>query len=407
MESAWLRDKWTSDLEVVLSSPALSGTQRDTLRRLDALLQRRGIALCTRHFYAANARRLARFLNKPFEEATREDLEGFVDETSKRSAAGTVLCVKRFLKAFYQLLLAPDFGQQPPALVAWIRLRQAYGVSKLPQDLLKPAEILRLADATTHPRDRALIMVLYDSAARVSELISARIGDVETDAYGARLVLRGKTGTRYVRLLHSVPDLLAWINCHPFKHDQQAPLFISWGHQNRYRALLYDGVYKVLRNAVKLAALEKRVHPHLFRHSRLTELAKFLSEAKLKVFAGWAGNSSMARIYVHLSGDDVDRALLEEAGLLKNEGTQQAIDPLAPRVCLRCKTKNSATARHCDRCMVLLDEKELLCLADVQDKLIRNLPLLERIAKDPRIRELLGENLKADRVSGPSTVPQD
>lgn len=48
------------------------------------------------------------------------------------------------------------------------------------------------------------------------------------------------------------------------------------------------------------------------------ELAKTLSESELKVFAGWTAHSPMAKLYIHLYGDDVDRKMLEKVGFLKD-----------------------------------------------------------------------------------------
>ena len=65
--------------------------------------------------------------------------------------------------------------------------------------------------------------------------------------------------------------------------------------------------------------IKKKIYPHLLRHSRLTELAKELTEQELKVFAGWVAGSNMAQIYVHLSGSDVSNKLLSNAGLIDTE----------------------------------------------------------------------------------------
>ena len=43
-------------------------------------------------------------------------------------------------------------------------------------------------------RDRALVAVAWDSAARISELLDINIGHVNFDRYGAVISVSGKTG---------------------------------------------------------------------------------------------------------------------------------------------------------------------------------------------------------------------
>ncbi|MBI4392576.1 MAG: tyrosine-type recombinase/integrase [Euryarchaeota archaeon] len=393
MDAPWLEEQRQRDLERELAPQHFSKEQYETLTRLDRRWATNGLAQRTRELKAKMARQFARFLKKPFEDATREDIETFLAQVTPTSAVNTQENVKRFLKSFYKDLLAPEEDRHPK-LVSWIKLRNPFKSSKLPKDLLTLDEVKRIAAATTHLRDRALVLILYETAARASELIAARIGDVTFDQYGARITLSGKTGERKVRLINSVPDLQAWLETHPSKEDPEGPLFVSWGAQNRYQALLYTGVWRIVYNACKLAGINKHVHPHLFRHSRLTELAKQLSEAELKVFAGWAGGSQMAKVYVHLGGDDVDRKLLEKAGLLKGED-QPKPDPLKTRTCQRCGTPNSPTSRYCTKCTLPLDEAERLREENLMARLQAKLPLLARILEDPGL---------IDKFSGQETV---
>jgi site-specific recombinase XerD len=71
----------------------------------------------------------------------------------------------------------------------------------------------------------------------------------------------------------------------------------------------------MLGKLVKSCGLDKQVYPHLFRHSRATHLADKLTEAQMKILFGWAGNSDVPSVYVHLSGRDVEEALLRIYGI--------------------------------------------------------------------------------------------
>lgn len=60
----------------------------------------------------------------------------------------------------------------------------------------------------------------------------------------------------------------------------------------------------------------------------------------------------MAATYVHLSGRDIDNAILELNGLKQKEENNG--NHLAPITCARCSTLNDASAKFCNKCGMLL-----------------------------------------------------
>jgi len=169
--------------------------------------------------------------------------------------------------------------------------------SKLPEELLSALDVAELYDAARSTHDRAFLFSLWESGCRIGELLSLQRKHVTYDAQGAILIVDGKTGMRRVRLLESAPILDEWISSRSCSLDD--PVF-----PNQYRA--YAKRLKVL---AARACIGKRIYPHLFRHSRATFLAGFLTEAQLCAFMGWTISSAMPRIYVHLNGHDLDAAL--------------------------------------------------------------------------------------------------
>jgi site-specific recombinase XerD len=80
----------------------------------------------------------------------------------------------------------------------------------------------------------------------------------------------------------------------------------------------------------KMAKIGKNVYPHLFRHSRATHLADKLTEAQMKIYFGWSGRSDVPSVYVHLSGRDVEEAILKLHGVnTRREETWQVGPQLA------------------------------------------------------------------------------
>ena len=82
---------------------------------------------------------------------------------------------------------------------------------------------------------------------------------------------------------------------------------------------------------------------------------------ELRLVAGWERNSAMPEVYVHLSGADVERKVLANAGIIEIETPQSEIK-LEPARCPRCKTMNAHYATYCSQCSQVLMEKTALSI---------------------------------------------
>jgi integrase len=200
---------------------------------------------------------------------------------------------------------------------------------KLPEELLTQEEIERMVEACNNIRDRTLISVLYESGCRISELLGLKIKNVQFDEYGAILIIpNGKTGSRRIRIINSAVLLKSYIESHLIKEEQGWLWITNFNRKNGNHkcSLLNSGsVRKILKQSAKQSGIQKNVYPHLLRHSRATHLANILTEAQMKEFFGWTQGSNMASIYVHLSGRDVDDALLKAYGIKKGDAKTEDI----------------------------------------------------------------------------------
>ncbi len=255
---------------------------------------------------------------KDSKKVTKEDVENYVidrrDNCSPFTVQGDVLELKLFLR-----WLMPEKEKE------LFTFKMKKPKRTLPVDkLITRKDIQTLVQACDTQRDRALIMLLWDSAARLNEIMSLNLNQVEFDKYGAVVIVDGKTGRRRLRLTDSVPDLQAWVNMHPMKDIPNAPLFLTY---NRYgmgtKRLNFRTVENRLKNLAAKLKMTKNIHPHAIRHARLTDLVKSegnkkgFSEMELRILAGWEKNSAMPEVYVHLSGADIEKKVLSNAGLIE------------------------------------------------------------------------------------------
>ncbi len=198
-------------------------------------------------------------------------------------------------------------------LAELVRLPKVHGY-KLPEELLDSQDILALLDQSRSDHDRAFLYTLYETGARIGELLGLERRHVRFDAQGAVMIVEGKTGMRRLRIIESASALDLWISSRSYKPQD----------------LIFPNTYRAYRKRISVlaarAALDKRVYPHLFRHSRATFLACYITEAQLCSYMGWSIGSAMPRIYVHLAGADLDAALSRVPPLMPH-----ALQPLQPR----------------------------------------------------------------------------
>ena len=74
----------------------------------------------------------------------------------------------------------------------------------------------------------------------------------------------------------------------------------------------------------------------MFRHLRCTYIANYLTEAQMNIYSGWARGSDMPIVYVHLSGHDIDNAVLKANGIIQKADTPSNIEKEAKAQNLTC-----------------------------------------------------------------------
>lgn len=287
-----------------------------------------------------NLSRILKWVDKDFKKVTKSDIEALMSKIIRMN-------VSEWTKYDYQRTIRSLFTWLGKSkAVSWITLNPPKRF-KLPDEILTEAEIERMIEFCETQRDRAIVSVLYESGLRAGEFLNIRLKHITFDDKGAVLTVHGKTGWRRVRIVSSVPHLLRYLDVHPNKDDPESPLWVNVGYPRKGQPLEYRTLVKQLKTIAKRAGIKKRIYPHLFRHSRATHLANFLTEAQMCEFFGWVQGSDMPRIYIHLSGRDVDNAILAMYGMEEEEKETIVIKAIK---CQRCGAINEGDARFCMRC---------------------------------------------------------
>jgi len=274
----------------------------------------------------------------------------YVRERLKGHAAQTQWCYLSFLKPVEAQLSRPILQGLKPPKPAEIAVSRA--------DLYTKEELASILGACTETRDRAMMAVLYESGFRLIEVTRMNVENVQPEKTLWWLTVVGKRNKeRTVPLIHSVPNLEDWMNVHPLK---RGALFTTLNAP--FSRLTGAGLEQRVGLIIKRAGVRRRFRPvHLFRHTRLTELASMgMSESELCLFAGWELGSPMTKTYIHLSGRDLKRGFSRIMGI-KEEEPETKLN-LESVKCPRCGTANSPAASFCSQCSLVLDEELALRL---------------------------------------------
>ncbi|MGC9444517.1 MAG: tyrosine-type recombinase/integrase [Candidatus Methanospirareceae archaeon] len=312
-----------------------------------------------------------RHLNgRTYSSLTKDDLVQIISEIERRElTAWTKYDYRLLLKTFLKWVGKTDE-------IEWIKTTKPRG---LPEELLSESDVMAMIDAASSLRDKALIAMLYDGGFRVGELGGLRIKDIAFERYGARVKVAGKTGMRRVLLIWSMPYISQWLEAHPLREDREAPVWVSKGKKKR--ELDYDAIRVQLQKIARRAGVKKRVNPHIFRHSRSTHVASHLTEAQMADYFGWVQGSRMPSLYVHMSGRDTDKGLLQMYGIESEAsgGTEQEL-----RQCPFCKTVNTKGARICINCRKPLAVEEAMARDDKVKEMLA--AMLDIMTEDPEMK---------------------
>jgi len=331
---------------------------------------------------------LSKYTITDLDKFTKKDIVILLDafETHRHNQMNDIRPLSATTKTMYKKNIRKFLSDIGHADLAGMIKTRPVGNHHLPDDLLTKDEIERMINAAINPRDRAFISVLYESGARIGELLSCKIKHAKFDDNGVVLTLPdGKTGARRIRLVYSSTYLRQWFDTHPRKEDRNADMWVrldSGAHR-----IDYEGIRMAVKRVGKRAGIQKPVNLHNFRHTRATHLAEHLTEQQMKAYLGWTAGSGMAAVYVHLSGKDMDNAILKMHGIEKDTHINET---LKVGKCPRCHEINQDKASFCFKCGMPLTESSATIESAASDEILMKTTAIQGLI-DAAIKAALQE----------------
>lgn len=207
------------------------------------------------------------------------------------------------LKGFFKYLLRNDYITSNPIE----RISPPKISRKLPE-VLNVREINAILDQpdvqdTIGLRDKAILELFYACGTRISELINIRINDLFLNEEVIRVFGKGSKE----RLIPIGSSAIKWIE--EYLQKSRPILAKNFKSENylflNQRGTKFSrmGIWKIVSHYSKQAGIEKKVHPHTFRHSFATHLIE--GGADLRAVQEMLGHAdiSTTQIYTHIDRD--------------------------------------------------------------------------------------------------------
>jgi len=222
---------------------------------------------------------------------------------SERTIARNISAIKSF---HHFLVIEEDVEKNPTEFLEAPKISR-----KLPEtlELQEVEKILNVIDQSSDKgiRDRAIIELLYSTGIRVSELLNLEKSEVYFDEGFIRIFGKGRK-ERVVPFgdcaKNALQKYIKGVRVSLIqKGDSENKVFLNL----RGSPLSRMGVWKIIRNYVKQTDIDKKVSPHVFRHSFATHLLE--GGANLRAVQKMLGHVdiSTTEIYTHL-----DKSYLKE-----------------------------------------------------------------------------------------------
>ena len=271
---------------------------------LDAAWAERGLSRNTLQSYRYDLQALAahqREIDSGLLAASREDLLHFL--AGRVGEGSSPRSVSRYLsgfRQFYQWLLREGrVSADPSALIESPKLGR--GLPKA----LGESQVVALLEApdtgtSLGLRDRTMLELMYATGLRVSELVDLELPDVNLNQGVVRVV--GKGGKE--RLIPLGEESISWLQryletARPelLKGAACSRVFVT----ARKAGMTRQAFWHAIRKYASAAGIERKVSPHMLRHSFATHLLNH--GADLRVVQLLLGHSDLSttQIYTHIA----------------------------------------------------------------------------------------------------------
>ena len=256
-----------------------------------------GLSPQTIERYRRTSRRFLEFVNKPLHLVTLADLQGWqltlldLSPSSQRTALATI---KSLLSFGHKIGVLPEN--------VGLSMRSPKAKDCLHERILSESEVQSMIALELCERNRVILLLLYASGLRVSELCQLTWKDLKARGNSGQVTVLGKGGKVRTVLLPAA----VWNEIVQMRGSKSAgdAVFCSREGDDKGRHLDRTQVYRIVAAAAKRAGIEAKVSPHWLRHAHASHSLEH--GAPIHLVQSTLGHSDITTTsrYLHARPDD-------------------------------------------------------------------------------------------------------
>lgn len=262
---------------------------QDPMKKLAQEMKLRKLSQKTIKSYTHYITRCLTMANKSPRALTTTDIRDYLEYTADQGAsASTLNTIYSALKFYFETILKRKFFATIP---------RAKTPKTLPTVLSKN-EVHNMISATSNPKHRCILSLLYGTGMRVGEIVRLKIRDIDFDRDIIHIVQSKGAKDRIVTLPQTLKLTLL-----KQKQLKQPGDFLFTNYKNK--RLTTTTIQKIIKQVAKRANIAKIVTPHTFRHSFATHLLE--SGVDIRYIQKLLGHARLetTQIYTHVADTDL------------------------------------------------------------------------------------------------------
>jgi integrase/recombinase XerD len=215
-------------------------------------------------------------------------------------------------------------GREEPALLEQCQKIRAIPLKRTDHrqvPYLEEKEMQAVLDAVdinsrTGIRDRALLLLLYNTGARVSEIVGLKLSDLRLNVATAQVRLMGKG--RKERSCPLWPDVVTAIEALleqrvPKEMDAEQVFLNANGFPITRFGIRYITRKYGFKAQAQQPSITKTVNPHVIRHTTAMHLLR--SGSEINMISYWLGHANVNTTHIYIEIDmETKRKMIENAG---------------------------------------------------------------------------------------------
>jgi integrase/recombinase XerD len=261
----------------------------EALQKLENEIKLRGYSEKTLKMYLFYNQKFLEFVKKNPEDVNEDDIKAFIaKKIEEKISAKSIVLIKAALKFFYDEVMKKGI----------VNFKSPKVPKKLPTVLTKE-EVKKIIDSIENEKHKLIVMMLYSSGLRLSELINLKVKDLElNERVGWVRTGKGEKDRMFIiseKLVEKLRDFIKGKNPDDYVFN------------GRKGMLSPRSVEKIVAIAVKKTGINKKVSVHTFRHSFATHLLE--AGENIRKIQELLGHASLntTQVYTHISKEELKK----------------------------------------------------------------------------------------------------